>query len=370
MLTEAGYRALFVGGCVRNALLGVAVSDIDIATDARPGKVMELAEAAGFKAVPTGFDHGTVTVVAAHVPHEVTTFRRDVETFGRRAVVAFADSPEEDARRRDFTMNALYATPAGEVLDPLGGMPDLRARRLRFIDDADARIREDYLRILRFFRFHAWYGDPSNGLDPGGLAACATNSAGIETLSRERIGAELKKLLAAADPGPSIAAMAATGVLARTLPGADPRVLPVMIHLEAALGLAPDPIRRLAALGGEDVAGRLRLSKAEARRLGRIAEGAAAGEGPAVLAYRVGPEEARDAVLLRAASLGADLPEGLGAEIARGAQARFPVAAADLMPRFSGPALGQMLKRLEADWIASDFRLDSAALIALAGRGD
>ncbi|ANB33184.1 poly(A) polymerase [Rhodovulum sulfidophilum] len=370
LLTDAGYRALFVGGCVRNALLGVAVSDIDIATDARPGKVMELAQAAGLKAVPTGFDHGTVTVVAAHVPHEVTTFRRDVETFGRRAVVAFADSPEEDARRRDFTMNALYATPAGEVLDPLGGMPDLRARRLRFIDDADARIREDYLRILRFFRFHAWYGDPSNGLDPEGLAACATNSAGIETLSCERIGAELKKLLAAADPGPSIAAMAATGVLARTLPGADPRVLPVLIHFEAALALAPDPIRRLAALGGEDVAGRLRLSKAEARRLGRIVEGAAAGEGPAVLAYRVGPEVARDAALLRAASLGLDLPEGLGAEIARGAQARFPVAAADLMPRFSGPALGQMLKRLEADWIASDFRLDRAALIALAGRGD
>ncbi|MCE8472316.1 CCA tRNA nucleotidyltransferase, partial [Rhodovulum sulfidophilum] len=175
----------------------------------------------------------------------------------------------------------------------------------------------------------------------------------IETLSCERIGAELKKLLAASDPGPSIAAMAATGVLARTLPGADPRVLPVMIHLEAALGLAPDPIRRLAALGGEDVAGRLRLGKAEARRLWRLAEGAAAGDGPAVLAYRVGPEEARDSVLLRAASLGADLPEGLGAEIARGAEARFPVAAADLMPRFSGPALGQMLKRLEADWIAS-----------------
>ncbi|PTW50517.1 CCA tRNA nucleotidyltransferase [Rhodovulum kholense] len=369
VLTRAGYRALFVGGCVRNALLGVPVTDIDIATDARPETVMALAEAAGLKAVPTGFDHGTVTVVAGHLPHEVTTFRRDVETFGRRAVVAFADSPEEDARRRDFTMNAIYATPEGAVIDPLGGLSDLAARRVRFIDDADARIREDYLRILRFFRFHAWYGDPDAGLDPDGLAAAAANSAGIETLSKERIGAEIRKLLAAPDPAPSVAAMAAAGVLARTLPGADPRALPVLVALEQAEGLPPDPVRRLAALGGEAPARRLRLSKAEARRLERLTGAAGQMAGAAELAYRLGPDIAREAVALRSAALGQPLPRDLTSELARGAAARFPLSAADLMPGYDGAALGAALKRLEADWIASGFRLSAAELIARARRG-
>ena len=188
MLTDAGHRALFVGGCVRNELLGAAVADIDIATDARPERVMDLAGPAGLYTVPTGIGHGTVTVVADGQPFEVTTFRRDVETDGRRAVVAFTDSLKADARRRDFTMNALYAKPDGKILDPLGGIDDLRHRRVRFIENAEARIREDYLRILRFFRFNAWYGDPESGLDSEGLAACAALSEGLETLARERIG--------------------------------------------------------------------------------------------------------------------------------------------------------------------------------------
>nr|MDA3889890.1 CCA tRNA nucleotidyltransferase [Allgaiera sp.] len=198
-LTGAGHRALFVGGCVRNALLGVAVADIDIATDAAPETVTILAENAGLKAVPTGIDHGTITVVSGGIAHEVTTFRRDVETFGRHATVAFTADPAEDAARRDFTMNALYATPEGEVLDPLGGLPDLQARRLRFVGDPASRIREDYLRILRFFRFHAWYGDQQEGLDPEGIAACAENLDGLAGLSRERIGTEMRKLLSAPD---------------------------------------------------------------------------------------------------------------------------------------------------------------------------
>ena len=188
MLTDAGKQAWFVGGCVRNALLGAPVSDLDISTDARPEEVIALAAAAGLKPVPTGIDHGTVTVVVDRHPFEVTTFRRDVETDGRRAVVAFADTMEEDASRRDFTMNALYAAPDGTVVDPLGGLPDLEARRVRFIGDPHDRIREDYLRILRFFRFHAWYG--SDGLDRDGYAACAELSDGLENLSKERVGQE------------------------------------------------------------------------------------------------------------------------------------------------------------------------------------
>jgi poly(A) polymerase len=364
MLTGAGHQALFVGGCVRNALLGAPVTDIDIATDARPERVMDLAEAAGLKPVPTGFDHGTVTVVAGHLPHEVTTFRRDVETFGRHAVVAFADTAEEDAHRRDFTMNALYATSAGEVIDPLGGLPDLVARRVRFIDDAGARIREDYLRILRFFRFHAWYGDPEGGLDAEGLAACAANVAGLEKLSRERVGAEVKKLLSAPDPGQSVAAMEQSGVLAHTLPGAVSRLLPVLVHLEWDWGLAPDPIRRLAVLGGEDHAERLRLSKAEARKLSRLRGATARPDDPAALGYRLGAEDAGDTVLLRAAAM-ERVPEPADAEAARaGATAVFPLKAADLMPRFEGPALGAEMDRLERAWIGSGFSLSAEDLLS------
>lgn len=222
-LAAEGFRALFVGGCVRNALLGVPVADIDISTDALPETVTNIANRAGFRVVPTGLEHGTVTVLAHGEAHEVTTFRRDVETNGRHAVVAFSTDVTEDAARRDFTMNALYAESSGLVIDPLGGLPDLLARRLRFVGDAEARIREDYLRILRFFRFHAVYGDPEGGLDAEGYAACAANAEGIDELSRERVGAEMRKLLGARDPAPSVAAMAQAGILARVLPGADSR---------------------------------------------------------------------------------------------------------------------------------------------------
>ncbi|ALG88892.1 poly(A) polymerase [Actibacterium sp. EMB200-NS6] len=363
MLSQAGYKALFVGGCVRNALLGVAVNDIDIATDAPPETVMALAQAAGLHPVPTGVDHGTVTVVSDHVPHEVTTFRRDVETDGRRAVVAYATGPEEDAHRRDFTMNALYATPEGEIVDPLGGLADLRARRVRFIDDADARIREDYLRILRFFRFHAWYGDPGLGLDAEGLAACAANSAGIETLSKERIGAEMKKLLAAPDPAPGVAAMAQAGILARVIPGADARALPVLVHLEGDEAVAPEPVRRLAVLGGADLVDRLRLSRDDARRLDLLRRAIGSAQPPSALGYALGADLARDAVLLRAAVLETPLPQGWRDQIAEGAGAAFPVRAADLMPALSGPALGARLKELEARWVASGFSLTRDELL-------
>ena len=354
-LTGAGYRALLVGGCVRNALLGEAVADVDIATDAEPATVTRLAEASGLKAVPTGIDHGTITVVAGGIPHEVTTFRRDVETFGRHATVAFSTRVEDDAARRDFTMNALYATPDGDVIDPLNGLPDLRMRRLRFVGDAVARITEDYLRILRFFRFHAWYGDPDAGLDAGALAACAAHSEGLDTLSRERVGAETRKLLLARDPAPAVAAMAQAGVLQHVLPGANARALPVLVHLEA--GRSPDWLRRLVVLGGEDPADRLRLSRAEAKRLDILRRGLSSMEAPAALGYRYGPDAAATVVLARAAVLETPLAAAWDEEIALGASARFPVTAADLMPTLSGPALGERLAVLEARWIASGFRL-------------
>ncbi|RMA42716.1 CCA tRNA nucleotidyltransferase [Rhodophyticola porphyridii] len=365
MLKAAGFQALFVGGCVRNGLIGVRVSDIDIATDATPDVVCDLAENAGLRAVPTGIEHGTVTVIAQGKPHEVTTFRKDVETHGRHATVAFSTDIAEDAARRDFTMNALYASPDGEVLDPTGeGLADLSSRRLRFIGRAEDRIREDYLRILRFFRFHAWYADPENGLDPDGLSACAALSAGLETLSKERIGSEIKKLLSAPNPAPAVAAMAQTGVLIHALPGADACRLPILIDIEDAHDIPADPIRRLAALGGQSPESALRLSKAEGRRLSLIAEQIGTATGPMELGYRHGADDARDILMLRAASFERRLDPAELDDVARGAVALFPITAADLMPALSGPALGAKLKELENRWIASGFTLDRTALLS------
>lgn len=361
----AGFHALFVGGCVRNGLLGLPTDDIDIATDARPDRVMQIARDAGLKAVPTGIDHGTVTVVAGGLPHEVTTFRRDVETDGRRAVIAFADAVEDDAMRRDFTMNALYADAGGKVIDPLGtGVADLQARRLRFIGDPHDRIREDYLRILRFFRFHAHYGDQDAGFDAEGLAACAEMADGIDRLSRERIGAEMRKLLRAPDPAPAVAAMQNAGILRHALPGADARALPILIHAEGDLGVVPDHCRRLAAIGGENLGEALRLSKSDARRVVLLRDSVGAMIGAGELGYREGFEIARDVLLLRMALLELPLAQADldAAQAADGLQ--LPVRPADLLQiGLQGPALGDRLREIEARWIASGFTLTRAKLL-------
>jgi poly(A) polymerase len=361
MLTGAGHQALLVGGCVRNALLGAPVTDIDIATDATPDRVVALAKAAGLKPVPTGIDHGTITVVADGKPHEVTTFRRDVETFGRHATVAFSTDVAEDAARRDFTMNALYARPDGTVIDPLDGLPDLQSRHVRFVGNPDQRISEDYLRILRFFRFTAWYGNPALGMDADGLAACAAGIDGLQTLSKERIGAEIRKLLAAPDPAPATASMARAGILTAILPGTDDRALAPLIHLEG--DEAPRWLRRLAALGGADPTDALRLSRQDQRDLGTLRAEVASTRTPAALAALHGATLATDAILLRAALLESPLPSDWQADVARGTQTPFPVNAADL-PHLSGPALGTELKRLKELWLNSDLRLTRSQLLA------
>lgn len=361
LLEAAGYRALFVGGCVRNDLLGLAVADIDIATDATPEIVSDIAENAGFRVIPTGIDHGTVTVVAMGLAHEVTTFRRDVETDGRRAVVAFSEDILADAARRDFTMNALYADRRGLIVDPLGGLPDLIARVVRFVGDPTARLREDYLRSLRFFRFSAHYGDPEKGMDAEGLAACAAHLDGLDGLSKERVGAEMRKLLSARDPAPAVAAMAAAGVLGRLLPGAEPRALAPLVHLEGDLPIRWQ--RRLAVLGGVDPEPCLRLSRAENTELGYIRDELGALTPPAVLAWRLGVDVAGDVVLGRAASLGMAPPSGWQADILRGEKAQFPVTAADLMPQVTGPALGVALRALEQRWCDSDLMLTKDQLL-------
>lgn len=364
MLLEGGFQAFAVGGCVRNELLGVEVADVDIATDAHPETVVSLAQAAGLAAVPTGIEHGTVTVVASGIGHEVTTFRKDIETDGRRAVVEYAKSLEEDAHRRDFTMNALYAAFDGELVDPLNAMPDIAAGRVRFIDDPSDRIREDYLRILRFFRFHAWFGDPEGGIDPDALAACAELAEGLETLSKERVGGEVKKLLNAPDPAPSVAAMGQTGVLMRILPGAQPAALPILVHLEEQAGLGPNWLSRLACLGGENHKAFLRMSRSDDRQLALYRHEAMGLGHVAELAYRHGADEAVTILLIRAALTGQDIPDNLQQQAQTAAAQEFPINARDLMPDFQGPDLGARLKELETAWIESGFKLTRDQLLA------
>ena len=363
MLTDAGFQALFVGGCVRNALMNEPVGDIDIATDARPEIVISLSKKAGFKPVPTGLEHGTVTVVADQTPHEITTFRKDIETHGRHATVAFSSDVIEDAQRRDFTMNALYATANGMVVDPLGGIDDLRARYVRFIDDAGQRIREDYLRILRFFRFHAWYGDPHGGLDAEGLAAAAEHLDGLTGLSRERIGAEILKLLSAPDPALSVAAMRATGVLRAVLPGTDDKYLAPLVHIESLFAVKPDPLRRLMCLGGENPIELLRMSKSQARRLEILRSEVQSSKKALELGYRFGTETGLDILLLRAAFLEQQLDQAIREDLKTGAASIYPIKAQDLMADYTGPALGVRLRELEQRWIDSGFSLTKNELL-------
>ena len=371
-LDRDGEAVRIVGGAVRNALLGQAVVEVDFATTALPDVVIARAEAAGLKAVPTGIEHGTVTVIAHGEPHEVTTLRHDVETDGRRAKVAFGRDWTQDARRRDFTMNALYLDAQGRIFDPLGGCPDVLARRVRFIGDPAMRIREDALRILRFFRFAATYGE--GRLDLAGFAACLRERARLDRLSRERIRQELLKLLAAPHAVPVAATMAESGFLDRLLAGV-PHVAPLrhMAEIEAALGQRADPLLRLAALGvvivedAERLAERLRLSNEERDRITGAAKawrdiGPDLSDHAARAAiYRLTSRTFGDALTLAWARSrdAADDPRWHAlARLAREWRPpRLPLAGRDVLALgiAKGPAVGEVLGRVEAWWIEAGF---------------
>ena len=357
--------ARFVGGCVRNALIGQPVADIDIATTLKPGETDEAIRAAGLKAVPTGIAHGTVTAVAGRRPFEITTLRRDVSTDGRRATVAFTDDWAEDAARRDFRLNALYADTGGQVFDPTGqGVADALAGRIVFVGDPETRIREDFLRILRFFRFHAWYGRGEP--DAAALAACRALAPGMARLSAERVSSELMKLLSAADPRPAMIAMAGAGVLARIMP--EGRLTPLF---DAAVGQDGDPVVRLMMLLPPDeavvraAATRLRFANATRDRLAFAALALPVvdlsmsdREARAVL-YRHGVRAVVDAVRRR----WAEAPDRSGDARRLLALAdtwtppRLPVGGRDVV-RLGvepGPETGRLLSAFEEAWVADDF---------------
>lgn len=361
VIESGGYRAYLVGGAVRNALLGESLADIDISTNARPDVVIKLAKEQRLKTIPTGIDYGTVTVISRGTAFEVTTFRRDVETDGRRAVVAFADDLAEDAMRRDFTMNALYADRSGTIIDPVGGLPDLEARRLRFVGEAHQRIREDYLRILRFFRFLAWYGRDA---DPEAVTACAELKSGLDQIARERIGAEMKKLLDSPDPMAAVRLMDQTGILAQLLPGAQPDALSDLLKLEMAEGVPAAWPRRLAALAGaQDMCNQLRLSRDEARNQSVLAQALTENWSLSEAGYRLGEELGRDYALLAARSA---LPRDWAGQVKHAANSPLPISAKDLMPQLDGAALGKGLKNAETAWVNSGFTLSRQALISAA----
>jgi poly(A) polymerase len=371
--------ARFVGGAVRNAMLGAMVADIDIAVPMRPEEVLARLKAHDIKTIPTGLQHGTVTAVVGGKLFEITSLRKDVQTDGRHAVVAFTDDWAEDASRRDLTINALYATLDGEIFDYATGIEDLIAGRVRFMGDAATRIAEDYLRILRLFRFHAWYG--KGEIDAQALRAAAEARDKLKTLSGERIARELLRLLEAGNPGPVLRVMAATGILPELLPGALqlPR-LERLAGIDADNFFARDGVLRLAALLPDDaaladqVADRLRLSNAERTRLvallggePKIVSWLSARDARGLL-YRIGPGRFRDRVMLQWAGA----PQGAGAIQWRmlltmaenWQQPRFPITGRDVMAVgvAHGPAVGKVLAALEDWWVAADFAPDEGAL--------
>jgi poly(A) polymerase len=382
LLNSNGEEARVVGGAVRNALLRIPVADIDIATTALPADVIRRAKAAGIKSVPTGIDHGTVTLVVDRQPFEVTTLREDTETFGRKATVAFGRDWVRDAERRDFTINGLSVDADGVVHDHVGGLDDIAARRVRFIGDPGARIAEDYLRILRFFRIHAAYG--SGEPDRAGYLACIAGRAGLATLSAERVRMEMLKLMVAQGAAAAITAMADGGLLLPIFGGvAYTGPFAAMIAAERLLDLAPDPVRRLAALAvavTEDarrIAIRLRLSIAETKALDSMGHRwwRLAGMDEATARrrlYRLGADRYRDRLMMAWARAGRDSDPApwrqLAALPARWSAPKFPLKAADFNARgiADGPALGQVLKLAEDAWLAADFPLDEAALEAIA----
>jgi poly(A) polymerase len=347
----------YVGGAVRDTLLGLPVSDLDLATVLRPEEVSRRVRAAGFKAVPTGIAHGTVTAVLPSGPVEVTTLRRDVATDGRRATIAFTEDWREDAARRDFTFNALSADPLdGTIHDYFGGVADVHVGLVRFIGDPLARIAEDHLRILRFFRFHARFGQGAP--DPEGLAACAQRANDLMALSRERIAQEMLKLLAVIDPTPTVALMVGNNIFAPVLPEIDAdgvKRLARLVTRERAYG--GDPLRRLAALLPADptladlVGARLKLSKVHRKRLISAAEPNEPGPARA-LAQAIGVEAARDRLLLRSANPS----EGMRA-LEGWTPPRLPISGGELvgMGLHAGPQVAATLQAIERQWIAEDF---------------
>jgi len=361
---KADHNAYLVGGCVRNSILNLPVNDIDISTDAKPEETLDLFKTGSFKATPTGFSHGTVTVVSEGIPYQITTMRSDQNTDGRHANVSFSDNITADAERRDFTINALYADPTGKIIDPIEGLKDFQPLKIKFIGNANNRIQEDYLRILRFFRFHAQFSDLVEDFERDALDAIKDNKNSLKFLSKERVWNELQKILLSKDPSRALLEMSKIGVLEKISINRGIKSIKNLISIEEKMGIKPEAIRRLVALTRDTEIKSLNLSRKEARKFSLLKSLLEKNFDPAELVYQFNKEIAQSMLAISTFNQGAKLNLIDVTKIEKACLYPCPISGAHLSKYMSGEDVGVKLKEAQSIWIKSNFKSDSAKILS------
>ena len=364
VFADSGYDMYFVGGCVRDCLLSLPIEDIDLATNALPFEIIKVAKENGLKAIKTGIQFGTITLICEKVQYQVTTFRKDVETDGRRAVVTFSQSLTTDASRRDLTINALYADIDGTIVDPLNVLKDLKIGRIKFIGNPQQRILEDHLRILRFFRFLAWFQTRNTEIDSESLKACISLKEKLVTLSGERTGAEMKKILSAPNPIKTLELMAKTGILELVIPNAELYQLHTLIRFEKQSKYPIKWMTRIALMTNSKLKTIWKLSNVEHKLVTRLQKLKQSEDSIQKIAYLYGKEVSFQYAIIRAVTSKDNLKD-IDTRVTLGANSVFPVTAKDLAKNYQGPELGKMLKKLQDIWIDSDFSLTKMDLLKI-----
>ena len=364
VFAESGYDIYFVGGCVRDCLLSLPIKDIDLATTALPSEIIKVAKENGVKAIKTGFQFGTITLIYEKVQYQVTTFRKDVETDGRRAIVTFSKSITTDASRRDLTINALYADIDGTIVDPLNVIKDLKSRKIKFIGNPQQRILEDHLRILRFFRFLAWFRKGNTEIDPESLKACISLKEKLITLSGERTGEEMKKILSAPNPVKTLELMARTGILQLVIPNAKLCQLHTLIKFEKQSKCPIKWTTRIALMTNSKLKTIWKLSNVDHKLVTRLQKLKQSDDSIEKIAYLYGKDISFQYAIMRSA-ISKDNLKNIDTRVTLGVNSVFPVTAKDLTENYQGPALGKMLKKLQDIWIDSDFSLTKMDLLKI-----
>ena len=363
VLKKANYNAYLVGGCIRNSILGFPVNDIDISTDAKPEETLNLFNIGSFKATPTGFSHGTVTVISEGIPYQITTMRSDQNTDGRHADVSFCDNITKDAERRDFTVNALYADATGKIIDPLGGLQDFRPLKIKFIGNANHRIQEDYLRILRFFRFHAQFSELVDEFEQNALDAIKNNQNGLKRLSKERVWNEFQKILLSKNPSCVVLEMSKIGILKEVSVDQDTKNIKNLVSIEEKMGIKPEAIRRLVALARNTETTFFNLSRREAKKFSLLKSLLKKNFEPAELVYQFNKEIAQSVLAVHTFNQGLKLKQSDIAKIEKAYLHPCPVSGAHLSKYLSGEEIAIKLKEAQRIWIKSNFKSDTTKIL-------
>ena len=367
ILKKADHNAYLVGGCIRNSILNFPVNDIDISTDAKPQETLDLFNIGSFKATPTGFSHGTVTVVSGGIPYQITTMRSDQNTDGRHADVSFSDNITEDAERRDFTINALYADPNGKIIDPIGGLKDFRPLKIKFIGNANNRIQEDYLRILRFFRFHAQFSEFVIDFEQDALDAIKNNQNSLKLLSKERVWNEFQKILLSKNPSRALLEMSKIGILEKVSIDGGIKNIKNLISIEEKMGIEPEAIRRLVAITRNTEKTSLNLSRKEARKFSLLKSLLGKKFDLAELVYQFNKEIAQSVLAIYTFNQGEKLKLSDVAKIEKACLYPCPISGAHLSKYMSGEDVGIKLKEAQRVWIKSNFKSDAAKILNVIG---